>query len=208
MPTLDETGKEYLQQLDVRVRRMHKLVGGILRYSQLHNEGTTSVDLERLKDEILTLVAAPEHIAITFHDPLPTVMGHETNLIQVFQNLLGNAVKYMDKSQGRIDVSILEEESTWRFRISDNGPGIDKSYHESIFQMFETIGPKDNEDRTGIGLAIVRRVVELHGGKVWVESEIGQGTEFYFTLPKGTAATIETADKSRETELAAAMAEG
>ena len=91
---------------------------------------------------------------------------------------------YMDKPQGQIRINCDEQADWWQFSITDNGPGIEKEHFETIFQMFQTLAPKDKSDSTGIGLALVKRIVKTYGGKVWVESEFGRGSTFFFTIPK------------------------
>jgi len=104
--------------------------------------------------------------------------------MQVFQNLLSNAVKYMDKPQGQIRIGCVEDDGFWRFSIADNGPGIDEKHFEKIFQIFQTLSPRDETESAGVGLTVVKKIVELYGGRIWVQSEIGKGTTFFFTLPK------------------------
>lgn len=103
---------------------------------------------------------------------------------QVFQNLIGNAIKFMDKGEGMIKVGCADEGAYWKFSVSDNGPGIDKRYHDKIFQIFQTLTPRDEHESTGIGLTLVKKIIGLYGGSVWVESEEGTGSTFFFTLPK------------------------
>jgi signal transduction histidine kinase len=104
--------------------------------------------------------------------------------MQVFQNLLSNAIKYMDKPQGQIVVGCVEEDGFWKFSVSDNGPGIEEAHYERIFQIFQTLAPRDEVESTGVGLSVVKKIVELYGGKIWVESKLGEGCTFFFTLPK------------------------
>jgi signal transduction histidine kinase len=104
--------------------------------------------------------------------------------MQVFQNLLGNAVKYMDKPNGQIKVGCVEDHSFWKFSVSDNGPGIEEKHFEKIFQIFQTLSPREDSESTGVGLTIIKKIVELYGGKIWVESTVGKGSTFFFTLPK------------------------
>jgi signal transduction histidine kinase len=111
-------------------------------------------------------------------------MCEKTQILQVFQNLLGNAVKYMDKPEGQIKVGCVEQDGFWKFGVADNGPGIDEKYHKKIFKIFQTLCPQNRADSTGIGLSIVKKIVELNAGIVWIESEPGKGTTFFFTLPK------------------------
>jgi signal transduction histidine kinase len=102
----------------------------------------------------------------------------------VFQYLLGNAVKYMDKPQGQIKVGCVENDGFWRFRVADNGPGIEEKHFERIFQMFQTLAPRDKVESAGVGLTVAKKIVELYGGRIWVESKLGEGSTFLFTLPK------------------------
>ncbi|MCP4538080.1 MAG: hypothetical protein GY832_13140, partial [Chloroflexi bacterium] len=119
-------------------------------------------------------------------DALPTVVRERTRVGQVFQNLLGNALKFMDKPEGEICVGCADEGAHWLFRVADNGPGIEVKHHDRIFQMFQTLAARDDVKGTGIGLALVKKIVEqTWGGQVWVESTVGEGSAFYFTLPKG-----------------------
>jgi len=90
----------------------------------------------------------------------------------------------MDKPQGQIRVACIEEDGCWKFSVADNGPGIEEKYFEKIFQMFQTLRPRDEFESTGVGLTVVKKIVEIHGGKIWVESKLGEGSTFFFTLPK------------------------
>jgi signal transduction histidine kinase len=108
----------------------------------------------------------------------------ETRISQVFQNLIENAVKYMDKEEGLINIGCEDLGSMWRFYVCDNGPGIDEKYKEKVFKIFQTLNPRDKVEGTGIGLTIVKKIVELYEGNIWFESKIGEGTTFYFTLPQ------------------------
>jgi signal transduction histidine kinase len=123
-------------------------------------------------------------VVVRLEGPLPAVSCDRTRLTQVFQNLISNAVKYMDKPQGQIRVGCTDEGASWRFHVADNGPGIDSKYFDRLFRMFQTLAPKDDRESTGIGLAVVKKIVELHGGRVWIESQVGQGSTFFFTFPK------------------------
>ncbi|MBI4963669.1 MAG: GHKL domain-containing protein [Desulfomonile tiedjei] len=181
----DEEGKGHLDLLLSRVTRMHNLIDSILHYSRLGRirEEQTAVDLNILVSEVIQLVGPPAHISITVENELPTIICEETRIQELFQNLLDNAIKYSDKPEGRIRIGCAREDSHWKFGISDNGPGIDQKYHEKVFQIFQTLHSRDEVESTGIGLTVVRKIVELHGGKVWVESQMGSGTTFFFTLP-------------------------
>jgi len=130
------------------------------------------------------MVAPPRNIAITTENQLPVIECEETHIIQVFQNLLSNAVKHIDKAQGQIRIGCVEEDGFWKFSVADNGPGIEEKYFEKIFQIFQTLSPRDDSESTGVGLTIIKKIVELYDGKIWVESTVGEGSTFFFTLPK------------------------
>ncbi len=112
------------------------------------------------------------------------VYFEKTRIEQVFQNLLSNAIKFMDKPQGKITIACTETNGYWQVSVTDNGPGIEKRHFDRIFQIFQKLSDKKYLDSTGIGLALVKKIVEMYGGKVWVESELGLGTTFFFTLKK------------------------
>lgn len=185
-PVIDAQGQQWLSLLIGRTRRMHNLIEGILQYSRIGRvkEKERDVDLNHLVEDVIALLAPPQHIQVSVVGELPTVVGEPARLAQVFQNLLSNAVKFMDKPQGRIEISCVDEGMHRRFSVADNGPGMAAQYHDKIFQMFQTLAPRDEMENTGIGLALVKKIVETWGGRVWLESAEGQGSTFYFTLPK------------------------
>ena len=198
---LDEKGKEQLELLVTRVKRMHNLIEGVLQYSRVGRmkEKKVKVDLNQLIPEIIDMVAPPENIKVTVETTLPVVECERTPVVSVFENLLSNAVKYMDKPEGDIRIGCTEEDGYWKFSVSDNGPGIDSRYFDKIFRIFQTLSTRDDFESTGIGLTVVKKAVELNGGKVWVESEVGKGSTFYFTLPK---AQSEVQDAELEAHIA------
>jgi signal transduction histidine kinase len=183
---LDEEGREQMDLLMGRVNRMHRLIEAILQYSRVGRirEEKEWVDLDKLVAEVIDLLVPPENIKIKVQDKLPSLFFERTRIQQVFQNLLSNAVKYMDKPQGEVRINCIEVGDCWTFRVSDNGPGIEERYYDKIFQIFQTLSPRDESERTGVGLTIVKKIVEMYGGRVWVESRIGQGSTFLFTVPK------------------------
>jgi signal transduction histidine kinase len=186
---LDQDGKEQLKLLRQRAERMHNLIDGILQYSRVGRvrEKLVDVQLDKLLPEIIDILAPPAHIKIAVETELPTVKCEETRITQVFQNLLSNAVKYMDKPEGLIKVGCAGEGEFWKFSIADNGPGIERKHWERIFKIFQTLAPRDEFESTGIGLTVVKKIVELYGGRIWLESEVGKGTTFLFTFPKAGA---------------------
>jgi signal transduction histidine kinase len=182
----DEQGKEQVKLLLTRTKQMSTLIDDILRYSRLGQTSSEKeqVDVNTILRELIEEINPHENIEVIIENELPTIMCEKTHIIQLFRNLLSNAVKYMDKPKGIIKVGYAEQDGFWRFDVSDNGLGIDKKYHEKIFMMLQTITPCDRIESTGIGLAIVKKLAELNGGKAWVESDIGKGSTFSFTLPK------------------------
>lgn len=141
------------------------------------------VELDILVPEIVDMIAPPEHIEVKVQRPLPVVLGETTRVQQVFQNLLSNAIKFIDKPKGLIEVGCERENGHWKFSVADNGPGIEERHYDKIFQIFQTLSSRDEYESTGIGLTIVKKIVETDGGKIWLESKVGKGTTFYFTLP-------------------------
>ncbi|OHB80285.1 MAG: hypothetical protein A2Z25_06960 [Planctomycetes bacterium RBG_16_55_9] len=182
----DEQGKEHVRLLVAKAKQMSLLIDDILRYSGAgqNPQKSQQVDLSRLLSEVIEEIAPPAHIEVTIESPLPTLVCKKTHIIQIFQNLLSNAVKYMDKPKGQIKVTCVEQKDTWKFSVSDNGPGIEKKYFDKIFKIFQTLAPRQGVQSTGIGLSIVKKLVELNKGSVWLESEVGRGTTFFFTLLK------------------------
>jgi light-regulated signal transduction histidine kinase (bacteriophytochrome) len=183
---LDDDGKKQLHLLANRAGRMHNLIDGILQYSRIGRveKEKVQINLNELVPEIIDMLAPPENIAITVENELPTITYEPTRVTQIFQNLLSNAVKYMDKPKGQIKVGCVEENGFWKFSVADNGPGIEEKHFEKIFKIFQTLVLRDEFEGTGIGLTIVKKIVELYKGKIWVESKVGEGSTFFFTLPK------------------------
>jgi len=194
---LGEEGNENMRLLAGRADRMQNLINGVLEYSRIGRvrEEHSPVELDGLVAEVVEDLSPPAHISIAIDTNLPMVCGEPTRIRQLFQNLLSNAIKYMDKEQGFIAVSFAEESNAWRFSVRDNGPGIDQKDFERIFQIFQTLAPRDTAESTGVGLTIAKRIVEYHGGRIWVESQLGEGTTFLFTLPK-TASEAGDADET------------
>ena len=213
----DDAGRDQLDLLLGRVKRMHDLIDGILEYSRAGRirEQVVEVNLAEVVPEVIDLLAPPPHIRVTVESPLPKVVIERTRIMQVFQNLLSNAIKYMDKPQGLIRIGCTEEKGKgemanetgwfWKFYVSDNGPGIEEKDRQRVFQLFQTLKPRDRADSTGVGLAVVKRAVEMYGGRVWIESQVGEGSTFCFTLPKrnetkGTQGTNVTGGKENHDE--------
>lgn len=183
---LDEEGKELLKLLKTRIGRMHGLIEGVLQYSKVGRlqDEKEKVDINELLVEIVDSLDPPKSCVVLIDTKLPTVSYDRIRLQQVFQNLLSNAIKFLDKKEGRIEVLFLEEDTYYEFSVKDNGPGIEEAYFKKIFQIFQTLKAKDEYESTGIGLSIVKRIVELNGGSINIVSEVGVGSTFSFTIPK------------------------
>jgi signal transduction histidine kinase len=182
--TLSEEVQDNIALLKNRAQRMQNLIDSILEYSRAENclEEKKAVDLNEIVSEVVDLIQPPENIDITISTALPTIFMGETHAFQLLQNLLSNAVKHMDKPQGLIQVDCERIEGFWKFSITDNGPGIAEQHFEKIFNLFQTLRPRDEFESTGVGLAVVKKMVTLYGGQVGVESEIGKGSTFWFTV--------------------------
>jgi light-regulated signal transduction histidine kinase (bacteriophytochrome) len=182
----DADGKDQLRMLTVRVDRMNNLLEGVLQYSRIGRitENKAAIKLNELVPEIIETISAPAGIHITIENQLPTITSEPTRIRQVFENLLSNAVRFMGKPEGSVKVGCVEEGAYWKFSVSDTGPGIDQQHFEKIFRLFQTLQAKDQFESTGVGLTIAKKIVELYGGRIWLTSTIGQGSTFYFTLPK------------------------
>jgi light-regulated signal transduction histidine kinase (bacteriophytochrome) len=128
-------------------------------------------------------LAIRESAARVTHDPLPIVKGDEVQIGQLFQNLIGNALKYRNGGEPAIHIGCRRRAGDWMFLVRDNGIGIDPRFTEKIFAIFQRLHNREQYSGTGIGLALCKRIVERHGGKIWVESEPGKGSTFFFTLP-------------------------
>ena len=196
----DEEGKQDLDLILGRVERMQNLIDGILEYSRVGRmeEEKVQINLNELVSDVIDMVAPTDNIKITLENELPVVRCEQTRITQVFENLLSNAIKYMDKSQGQIKISCVEENSFWKFGVADNGLGIEEKYFERIFRIFQTLEPQDKSGRTGIGLTVIKKIVELYGGRIWLESKLGQGSTFYFTLPKQESPFCEVLQNGSE----------
>ena len=182
----DDAGRQSLNLLISRVTRLNNMIDGILHYSRVGRikEELVEVDLKPMLGELVDMLTVPTHIEIKIETEMPTVVYQRTKILQVFQNLLSNAVKYMDKPKGAIRIGHVDEGDFYKFYVSDNGPGIEAQYFEKIFQIFQTLKPRDELESTGVGLTIAKKIVEMQGGKIWVESKPGEGSTFWFTIAK------------------------
>ena len=183
---LGDQGKEQINLLLGRVERMYNLIDGVLQYSIVGRteEKVVPVNLNKFVPEIIDMLVPPKNIKVTVESDLPVIECEETQIMQLFQNLLSNAIKYMNKAQGWVKVGCTEEDGDWKFSVTDNGPGIEEKNFEKIFKMFQVVAVSEDFQGTGVGLTVAKKIVELHGGRIWVESKVGEGSTFFFTLPK------------------------
>jgi light-regulated signal transduction histidine kinase (bacteriophytochrome) len=181
----DEQGREQIRLLKARVIRIDKLIDGMLQFSKLvrTKQKERQVDLNTMLSDIIHRITPSDNVEIAM-DSLPGVACEYEHLELVFQNLLTNAVTFMDKTKGLIKVGCVEQGDFWKFYVCDNGLGIDQKYFEKIFRIFQTLPKNDEPETAGIGLAVVKKIVELYGGKIWVESQPGSGSTFFFTFPR------------------------
>ena len=184
---LDEDGEEFIDYAVDGAERMSEMIQGLLEYSRVETQGEPfdSVDLEQVIEDVRTDIQLQidESDAEITTDPLPSVHGDGSQLRQVFQNLFVNAIDYSGEDSPRIHVSAEREGSRWRISIRDEGIGIDPDDADRIFEVFQRLHSRAESKGTGIGLALCKRIVERHGGEMWVESEPGEGSTFSFTLP-------------------------
>ncbi|MCO5265202.1 MAG: ATP-binding protein [Lentimicrobium sp.] len=183
---IDDDGKMQLDLLLNRVNRMQALIEGVLSYSRVTRvkEENELMDLNKVVHEAIEMIAPPEKFKITVDKNLPVVSFGPTRILQIFENLLSNAVKYNDKEVGEIHIRCQDLGNEWELSVSDNGPGIEEKYYDKIFQIFQTLKARDEYESTGIGLTIVKKIIESNGGRITVKSVPGEGITFNFTILK------------------------
>ena len=186
---LDQDADDFINFAVDGANRMQVLITDLLAYSRVGRWGNEfkEVSSEAVLERALSnlKVVVEQRGAVVTRDPLPVMMGDDSQLAQLFQNLIGNAVKFCKDRTPHIHVSSERRGNKWVFSVRDNGIGIAPEYFERIFLIFQRLHGKQEYPGTGIGLAICRKVAERHGGRIWVESEPGSGSTFYFTIPKG-----------------------
>ncbi len=186
---LDETGRRYINYAVDGAERMRALIHALLAYSRLERQEVPT-DAEVALPKILARVQSDLHAAITStraeitSEELPTVVGNEGQLAQLLLNLIGNAIKYRRDEPPRVHVSAFDEGDHWRVSVADNGIGIEPKYFERIFVVFQRLHTREIYEGTGVGLAICKRIVERHGGRIWLDSRPGEGSTFHFTVRK------------------------
>jgi signal transduction histidine kinase len=184
---LPAVAQAHLEKLRGRVQRMERLLDDLLAYYRASREQSApeEVDTAALVQGLVDLLSLPSGFQVTVADAMPVILTEAVPLELVMRNLLDNAIKHHHQPQtGHVYVSAEDHDPYVQFAIADNGPGIDPRFHERIFQVFQTLKPRDEVEGSGMGLAVVKKIVESRGGSVWVESEAGQGATFRFTWPK------------------------
>ncbi|MDG1573372.1 PAS domain S-box protein [Robiginitalea sp. M366] len=181
---LGPEGQLQLQMMQDKIEGMDHLIDDILRYSSIQQDAAAQeeVDLNQVVSNIREIIFIPDHVRIVIMDELPVIRAIPAQMHQLFQNLLSNAVTHIENPEGLVTVGCRDIGDFWEFYVEDNGVGIPPEYHQKIFQMFQSISGK--RKGTGIGLSIVKKITELHGGEVRVASTPGQGTTFTFTIRK------------------------
>ncbi|BAO75957.1 sensor histidine kinase [Winogradskyella sp. PG-2] len=181
---LNEVTLQNFAHIEGTLEKMEQLISDILDYSSIGSENNEKADVntKELVNELVNILYVPDHIKISVTEDMPIVKGDKIKLQQLFQNLISNAVKFIDKQEGKIDINVKKLPNHFEFSITDNGMGIENQFHDKIFKIFHSLN--NSKESTGIGLSIVKKIVDLHKGSIWLESEPGKGSTFYFTLKK------------------------
>lgn len=181
---LDKNGKETLALIRSSVEKMDSLITGILEYSTVDKNNTSyNVDLNLVVQQVSEFIEKPKPVEVNVVHKLPVMEGDSHRLQQLFQNLIVNAIKYNDKDVVQIDVGFVDVGNYYEFYVRDNGKGMETKYLNKIFEAFFKL-QTNTDNSIGLGLSIVKKIVELYKGRIWVNSEVGIGTTFYFTLKK------------------------
>lgn len=184
---LDKDADEFIAYAVDGTKRMQQLINDLLAYSRVGTRGKppAATNFEDVFSKAMAnlKMAIVESGVIVTHDSLPTALADELQMVQLFQNLIGNAIKFRSQEMPQIHVSARPEGKEWIFSVRDNGIGIDPQFHDRIFVLFQRLHGREEYPGTGIGLTVSKKIVERHGGRIWLDSEPGKGTTFYFTIP-------------------------
>jgi light-regulated signal transduction histidine kinase (bacteriophytochrome) len=182
---LDDDSRNHLSLLRNRVARMDSMISGILAYSRAGRKkgNLMPVDLNLLLPEIIEILEIPPAFTLDIQAGLPLLFGDRTELLQAFTNLIGNAIKYHNRPDGKVSISFKKRGKFYFISVSDDGPGIPEEFHERIFGVFQRLEGRDEVEGTGVGLSIVRKIIESNGGKIKVKSKPGEGATFIFSWP-------------------------
>lgn len=194
---LDEKNKDRMNKLRGRISRMEHLLDDLLEYSKAGRnlENIESIKAPHLIHDISTLLHTPHGISITADKSLKNITIPRMPLEQIFRNLISNAIKHHHKEEGEIIISAKEQNDFYEFSVSDDGPGIPEKYHNRIFEMFQTLQSRDVVEGSGMGLALVKKLANQFGGRVWVNSQEGDGATFFFSWPKNPEKHSQTKRK-------------
>ena len=204
---MDSDADEFIDFAVDGATRMQGLINALLSYSRLGSRAKelAPTNLGSVFNDVMKnlKVVLEDSGAVITNDELPTVMGDNVQLSRLFQNLISNSIKFRGEDIPRIHLSVQQKDEQWVFAVSDNGIGIDPEYFERIFVIFQRLHGKEEYPGTGIGLAVCRKIVERHGGRIWVESERGKGSKFCFTIPKvadrkGSALAHKAGERDKE----------
>jgi PAS domain S-box-containing protein len=181
---LDKNSLQNFSLIENTLETMEKLISDILEYSSAGAslKNNTPVNLNELVNGLINFLYIPKNIKVIILNELPVVIGDKTKFQQIFQNFISNAIKFSNKEEGLVEIDYKELDSFYQFSVKDNGIGIEKKYHEKIFKIFHSLNK--SKESTGIGLSIIKKIVDLYEGDVWLESEPNKGTTFYFTIKK------------------------
>ena len=179
----DQTLK-YFSMIENKVEKMDHLIEGILTYSKIDKEEMVkeNVNTHQIIQSIVDIIHIPKHITITIKNKLPVIKADRYRIHQLFQNIIGNAVNYIERETGLVEITSEEFDNHYVFSVKDNGVGIAKEHHKKIFNTFQAY--TKSEDSTGLGLAIVKKVIDTYNGEIWIESELGEGSTFFLKLNK------------------------
>ena len=184
---LDDKAIEYINSIVAASKRMKNLIEDLLTYSKINHEyqDFKSVDLNNIVSHVIDSLGTSinENNVVINYKKLPVIKANYLLMIQLFQNIICNAIKYKNNNNSIIDISVEQLESMWLFSISDNGIGIESKYIDKIFVVFQRLHTRDKYEGTGIGLTICKKIVDIHKGKIWIKSELGIGSTFFFTIP-------------------------
>jgi light-regulated signal transduction histidine kinase (bacteriophytochrome) len=184
---LDKDGKEFIEYAVDGAKRMQAMINDLLQYSRVTTQGKPfeKTNMEEVLEKVLMnlKIVIEESGGKITHDKLPEIMADRVQMERLLQNLLGNAIKYRGDRKPKVHVSVKRKKGEYEFSVQDNGIGIEKEYQGKIFGIFQRLHTREEYAGTGIGLAVCKKIVERHKGKIWVDGKINEGSSFYFTIP-------------------------
>lgn len=180
----DEASLQNFDDIELTLEKMDSLISDVLKFSSIDADSKEDeeLDLHKLVKKLIHILYVPENVSINILKKLPVVKGDKIKFQQLFQNLISNAIKFSDKDDSIINIDVKEHQSFYKFSIQDNGIGIEQRHFDKIFKIFQSL--KKSEDSSGIGLSIVKKIVNIYKGEIWLESKVHKGTTFYFTIKK------------------------